>query len=79
MDLFPRTEYEPVHHLSNAIAATGHKLEDVKAVVIGHLHLDHAGGLENFRNTGIPIYVHEEEYKYACWAAATKREGGLYL
>jgi glyoxylase-like metal-dependent hydrolase (beta-lactamase superfamily II) len=46
---------------------------------MGHLHLDHAGGLEHFLNTGVPIYVHEEEFKHACWGAGTKAEGGSYL
>jgi metal-dependent hydrolase (beta-lactamase superfamily II) len=46
---------------------------------MGHLHLDHAGGLEHFRSTNVPIYVHEEEFKHACWATATKQDDGLYL
>ena len=43
--------------LSAQIKKTGHDIKDVKAVIIGHLHLDHAGGLDPFRNTGIPMYV----------------------
>lgn len=46
---------------------------------MGHLHLDHAGGLENFVDSGVPIYVHEEEFKHACWAVATKADLGVYL
>ncbi|XHG01987.1 hypothetical protein AWENTII_005352 [Aspergillus wentii] len=46
---------------------------------MGHLHLDHAGGLEHFLDTDIPIYVHEEEFKHACWAVATKADLGVYL
>ncbi|GMF68210.1 unnamed protein product [Aspergillus oryzae] len=46
---------------------------------MGHLHLDHAGGLEHFLNTDVPIYVHEEEFKHACWGAGTKAEEGSYL
>ncbi|KAJ5668452.1 uncharacterized protein N7477_007022 [Penicillium maclennaniae] len=57
----------------------GYDIKDVKAVIMGHLHLDHAGGLNHFRDTGVPIYVHEEEFKHACWAAATNSDGGLYL
>lgn len=41
--------------LSAQIKKTGHDIKDVKAVIIGHLHLDHAGGLDPFRNTGIPM------------------------
>ncbi|KAJ5232046.1 beta-lactamase-like protein [Penicillium chermesinum] len=65
--------------LPAAIKATGNDIKDVKAVVIGHLHLDHAGGLEHFINTGVPIYVHEEEFKHACWSIATKADLGVYL
>lgn len=46
---------------------------------MGHLHLDHAGGLEHFVDTNVPIYVHEEEFKHACWAVATKADLGVYL
>jgi len=65
--------------LQEAIKNAGYDIKDVKAVIMGHLHLDHAGGLDYFRNTGTPIYVHEEEFKHACWAVATNSEGGLYL
>lgn len=46
---------------------------------MGHLHLDHAGGLEHFLDTGVPIIVHEEEFKHACWAVATGADLGVYL
>ncbi|MBA7491855.1 N-acyl homoserine lactonase [subsurface metagenome] len=46
---------------------------------MGHLHLDHAGGLEHFIGTDVPIYVHEEEFKHACWAAGTEADLGVYL
>ncbi|KAL4897838.1 hypothetical protein BDV59DRAFT_198103 [Aspergillus ambiguus] len=78
-DLFPRTCYEEQHHLPEAVRRAGYNIKDIKVVVIGHLHLDHAGGLEHFRDTGVPIFVHEEEFKHACWAAATQSDGGLYL
>ncbi|KAJ5753586.1 uncharacterized protein N7511_007739 [Penicillium nucicola] len=76
-DLFPRTSYTDKNHLPEAIKSAGYDIKDVKAVIMGHLHLDHAGGLEHFRNTGVPIYVHEEEFKHACWAAGTNSDGGL--
>jgi len=65
--------------LPNAIKATGNDIKDVKAVVFGHLHLDHAGGLEHFLDSGVPIYVHEEEFKHGAWAVATKADHGVYL
>ena len=47
-DIFSRVRYEPAHELDAAIEATGHKVEDIKKIIIGHLHLDHAGGLDIF-------------------------------
>ncbi|PLB40426.1 N-acyl homoserine lactonase family protein [Aspergillus candidus] len=78
-DIFPRVSYEENNRLPSAIAKAGHNIKDVKAVIMGHLHLDHAGGLEHFVNTDVPIYVHEEEFKHACWAVATKADLGVYL
>ncbi|KAL2003823.1 hypothetical protein VTN02DRAFT_2040 [Thermoascus thermophilus] len=78
-DIFPRVEYREDQRLPAAIKATGNDIKDVKAVVIGHLHLDHAGGLEHFIGTDVSIYVHEEEFKHACWAVATGADLGVYL
>jgi len=78
-DIFARVDYQPEHELDAAIAKTGHSVKDIKAVIMGHLHLDHAGGLEYFRNTGIPIYVHEKELKHAFYSVATKTDLGVYL
>ena len=47
-DVFGRIRYDPQHELRAAIAATGHRIEDVKKIIIGHLHLDHAGGLDEW-------------------------------
>jgi phosphoribosyl 1,2-cyclic phosphodiesterase len=46
---------------------------------MGHLHLDHAGGLENFRWTNIPVYTHEIELGHAFYSVATKSDLGVYL
>ncbi|RTE70312.1 hypothetical protein BHE90_015291 [Fusarium euwallaceae] len=78
-DIFPRTKYEESNKLPTAIKATGNDIKDVKAVIIGHLHLDHAGGLEHFIDTDVPIYVHEDEFKHACWAVGTGADLGAYL
>lgn len=45
---------------------------------MGHLHLDHAGGLENFKGTDVPIHVHEKELKHAYYSVATKTDIGVY-
>lgn len=44
--------------LPNAIKATGNDIKDVKAIIMGHLHADHAGGLEHFLGTNVPSKIH---------------------
>ncbi|BCS23633.1 N-acyl homoserine lactonase family protein [Aspergillus puulaauensis] len=77
-DIFGRVDYSPEHELEAALAKSGHSIKDIKAVVMGHLHIDHAGGLEKFSGTDVPIYVHEEELKHAFYSVATKSDAGVY-
>lgn len=67
------------HELPTAIAATGHDINDVKMVILGHLHLDHAGGLGYFADRQIPIWVHEQELRHAFWALSSKEDPGFVL
>lgn len=77
-DVFARVDYdEEEHDLEKAIAKTGHNIKDIKGVIMGHLHLDHAGGLESFAGTDVPIYVHEKELKHAFYSVATKSDLGM--
>ena len=78
-DIFNRVDYTDDKNLSAAIAKTGHDIRDVKAVIIGHLHLDHAGGLEDFVGTDTKIFVHEMELKYAFHAVATGLDADAYF
>ncbi|KAM0696720.1 hypothetical protein Q7P36_003969 [Cladosporium allicinum] len=78
-DIFARVDYSEDHELDAQIKKTGHDIKDVKAVIMGHLHLDHAGGLEHFKGTDVPIYVHEKEIKHAYFSVATKTDIGVYL
>ncbi|EAW14987.1 N-acyl homoserine lactonase family protein [Aspergillus clavatus NRRL 1] len=76
----PRIWDRSIHGLPQAIKATGAgKITDVKAVVLSHLHCDHAGGLEHFLGTDVEIWCHEEEFKNAFWTYATGTERGTYL
>ena len=53
MECSPRTWEKAVHGLPEAIKATGAgEITDVRAVILSHLHCDHAGGLEHFLDTG---------------------------
>lgn len=78
-DVFAQVDYNPEQELDAQIAATGHNIKDVKMVIMGHLHLDHAGGLEHFMGTDVPIYVHELELKHAFFCIANKSDLGVYL
>jgi glyoxylase-like metal-dependent hydrolase (beta-lactamase superfamily II) len=78
-DIFAQVDYDPSQELDAAIEKTGHSINDVKMIIMGHLHLDHAGGLEYFRGKDVPVYVHEEELKHAFYSVATKFDLGVYL
>ncbi|ORY04016.1 beta-lactamase-like protein [Clohesyomyces aquaticus] len=78
-DVFARVDWDSSMDLAAQIKLTGNDIKDVKMVIMGHLHLDHAGGLEPFRNTDVPVYVHELELKHAFYAVATKSDLGVYL
>jgi hypothetical protein len=79
-DVFTRVRYEAKHELDAQIEATGHKVEDVKKIIIGHLHLDHAGGLDLFLDRkDVEIWVHDLELRSAFWSVATGADVGVYL
>ena len=78
-DIFARGEHTGDIEPDTAIAKTGHSVKDVKAVIIGHLHLDRAGGLHHYAGTSVPVYVHEHELKHAFYSVATKTDLGVYL
>ncbi|KAH7395416.1 beta-lactamase-like protein [Cadophora sp. MPI-SDFR-AT-0126] len=80
IDVFTRIKYEPRHELKAAIEATGHKLEDVKKIILGHMHLDHAGGLDMFMDRkDVEIWVHDKELRSAFWSVATGADVGVYM
>jgi glyoxylase-like metal-dependent hydrolase (beta-lactamase superfamily II) len=78
-ELFHITSHEPEHQLEAALQSAGYGLEDVRAIVLSHLHLDHAGGLEAFRGRDVPVYVHATELKNAFYGVATGQDFGAYL
>jgi glyoxylase-like metal-dependent hydrolase (beta-lactamase superfamily II) len=48
--------------------------------ILGHMHLDHAGGLDQFRGRkDIEIWVHDKELRSAFWSVATGADVGVYL
>lgn len=57
--------------LETALSDAGYAVSDIDAVVMSHLHLDHAGGLYHFEGTDTPIYVHRRELEFAYLSAKT--------
>jgi glyoxylase-like metal-dependent hydrolase (beta-lactamase superfamily II) len=52
LECTPRIWDKATNGLPEAIKATGNDIKDVKIVIMSHLHMDHAGGLEHFMGTG---------------------------
>ena len=75
-EVFGITRYEEENRLDKQLEKAGYTVKDVSSIIIGHMHLDHAGGLEFFRGLDVPVYAHEEELKYAFYAIATKQDFG---
>jgi glyoxylase-like metal-dependent hydrolase (beta-lactamase superfamily II) len=67
------------HRLADDLAAVGFSIDDVDAVVMSHLHLDHAGGLAAFAGTDTPVYVHADELGYAYLSAKTDAGSVAYV
>lgn len=67
------------HHLEDDLDEAGYSIDEIDAVIQSHLHLDHAGGLYSFAGTDTPVYVHEEELKYAYYSAKTESGSSAYI
>ncbi|GAB7017627.1 N-acyl homoserine lactonase family protein [Halostagnicola bangensis] len=65
--------------LDGVLEENGYGLGDIDYVFQTHLHLDHAGGLEFFDGTDVPIFVHEKELKFAYYSAKTDKGSGAYI
>ena len=75
---WPEPLYEAFAHvdaderdLETALSEAGYAVSDIDAVVMSHLHLDHAGGLYHFEGTDVPVYVHRRELEFAYLSAKT--------
>jgi len=67
------------HRLDDDLEAVGYSIDDIDAVFQSHLHADHAGGLEFFDGTDVPVYVNEAELKYAYYSVKTDEGSPVYL
>ena len=50
--------------LKEGIEAAGYKVEDIKHVLLTHIHLDHAGAAWAFAENGAKVYVHPVGMKH---------------
>ena len=48
--------------------------KNLKAVILSHGHLDHAGAIDNFKGTDVPIYVQKTELKIIKDAVASGKK-----
>jgi len=69
---FGPPEMHEQERLPVLLAQLGIGARDIDAVVLGHLHFDHAGGLADF--AGAEIHCHADE-----WAAAQLNPDGAYF
>jgi len=69
-------EMKPDADFVNSIKKLGLKPEQLKAVILSHGHWDHVGGINEFKNTKVPIYIQEKEMP-AIWQAIGANIGKL--
>ncbi len=69
----------PDEEFARAIGTLGLQPADLKAVILSHGHLDHAGAIEDLRATTVPIYVQKVELAEIREVVATRRTGTAYL
>jgi N-acyl homoserine lactone hydrolase len=67
------------HSLVDDLGDAGYGIEDIDYVFQTHLHLDHAGGLHHFDGTDTPVFVHEEELKFAYYSTKTDEGSSAYI
>jgi len=56
--------YSTFPALRKGVEALGYQLEDIKHVLLSHIHLDHAGAAWALAETGAQIYVHPQGIRH---------------
>ena len=69
---FPPPEMNAEHQVGRQLGRLGLGPKDLDAIVLGHLHFDHAGGLHQF--AGVELICHEDELV----AAAANADGAYF-
>ncbi|MFC6717990.1 N-acyl homoserine lactonase family protein [Natrialbaceae archaeon GCM10025810] len=78
-DLYAAFEHTGLRPLEDDLEKAGYAVDDIDYVIQSNLHLDHAGGLYAFDGTDVPIFVHEEELKYAYYSTVTDEGSTAYV
>jgi N-acyl homoserine lactone hydrolase len=65
-------QFSPADTIETQIRGLGYKLDDVKYVILSHLHMDHTGGMALFPNA--KFLVGSNEIRFAYWADPIQRQ-----
>ncbi len=71
--------FRPEQEFREAIKVLGLKPNDFKAVLISHGHLDHAGAIDNFVGTSVPIYFQKAELAEIRKMVQAQKAGTAYI
>lgn len=72
-------EMKPEDEFKVQIKKLGLSPKDIKAVIISHGHWDHAGAIENFLGTNVPIYFQRKEMTEIKKVVDVKKVGASYI
>jgi glyoxylase-like metal-dependent hydrolase (beta-lactamase superfamily II) len=70
---------KPDQEFKIQIKKLGLKPSDLKAVFLSHGHLDHAGAIDNFAGTDVPLYFQKAEMDTIRPILAAKKAGTAYI
>ncbi|HMK65254.1 MAG TPA: N-acyl homoserine lactonase family protein, partial [Thermodesulfobacteriota bacterium] len=70
---------KPEEAFTQQIKKLGLTPKDFKAVIISHGHLDHAGSIDSFKGTQVPIYFQKAELAEIKKLLEAKKEGTAYI
>lgn len=64
-DFFPYDKVPDDEYLDTQLTRMGVGLDEIDYVILSHLHFDHAGNAQMFKNTNAKLICHEREKEFA--------------